>query len=167
MIDPNAEFVNADLYEAEHLQHMPDPALRSEAARRWADARREALIDEGVSFVSETVFSHPSKLATMLRARERGFIVVLIVVCLDDVEQLIARVAHRVQHGGHSVPRERILARYPRTLQCLTEATPLADAAFFYDSTTPHRLIASAERGRTTLYNPPPPQWAQKILNLA
>lgn len=39
-----AEFVNADLHESEHLQHIADPQARSEAARLWADARRAALL---------------------------------------------------------------------------------------------------------------------------
>ena len=34
------EFVNADLYERDHLQHIADPQQRSEAARDWADRRR-------------------------------------------------------------------------------------------------------------------------------
>ncbi len=37
-----AEFVNADLHEAAHLQHIADPEQRSAHARQWADARRAA-----------------------------------------------------------------------------------------------------------------------------
>ena len=40
---------------------------------------------------------------------------VLLVVCVNDPRQLLGRVAE----GGHDVPPERILARYPRTLQHL------------------------------------------------
>jgi predicted ABC-type ATPase len=165
LVDPNAEFVNADLYEAEHLQHMPDPAVRSNAAREWADARREALLASGTSFVSETVFSHPSKIALIQSARARGFIVVLIIVGLDDVETLVARVARRVQHGGHNVPRERILARYPRTLENLRSAVKLADVAFLYDSTTPHRLVATCENGLCVQQVEMLPTWAKTVLD--
>ena len=35
------EFVNADLYEKSHLQHIADLQKRSEAARDWADGRGE------------------------------------------------------------------------------------------------------------------------------
>lgn len=31
------EFVNADLFEAAHLQRLADPQLRSQEARQWAD----------------------------------------------------------------------------------------------------------------------------------
>ena len=61
-IQPGAEFVNADLYEAKHLQDIADPVQRSAAARDWADTRRAQLLVQGKSFVSETVFSHASKL---------------------------------------------------------------------------------------------------------
>jgi predicted ABC-type ATPase len=44
LIAESAEFVNADVYERDHLARMRDPALRSEAARQWADARRAHLI---------------------------------------------------------------------------------------------------------------------------
>ena len=40
-----AEFVNADQYEATHLQNVADPEQRSEQARQWADARRADAAD--------------------------------------------------------------------------------------------------------------------------
>lgn len=33
-----AEFVNADLHEGEHLQHITDPQARVDVARLWANA---------------------------------------------------------------------------------------------------------------------------------
>ena len=129
-----AEFVNADLYEAAHLQHIADPEQRSAHARQWADARRAALLQAGQSFVSETVFSHESKLALIAHAQRCGFAVVLLVVCMDDPERLLARVHQRVQEGGHAVSDERILARYPRTLLHLAQALRLADLSMLYDT---------------------------------
>lgn len=37
------EFVNADLYEWDHLQHITDPLQRSEPAHEWSDRRRAEL----------------------------------------------------------------------------------------------------------------------------
>lgn len=42
-IDRALEFVNADLYEREHLQHIADLQKRSEAARDWAEWRRDEV----------------------------------------------------------------------------------------------------------------------------
>ncbi|RYF79452.1 MAG: ATP-binding cassette domain-containing protein, partial [Comamonadaceae bacterium] len=116
------EFVNADLHEAAHLQHITDPQVRSEAARVWAEQRRAALLAAHQSFVSETVFSHPSKLALIDEAQTAGYLVVLIVVALDEPQWLLERVRRRVQEGGHAVPDERVLARYPRTMALLAQA---------------------------------------------
>ena len=66
------EFVNADLYERDHLQHIADPEQRSEAAREWADRRRAELLDAKVGFVSETVFSHESKDTFIFTSVEAG-----------------------------------------------------------------------------------------------
>ena len=170
-IPVSAEFVNADLYEAAHLQHVADPQARSEAARYWADARRAELLSAGQSFVSETVFSHESKLALIEHAQQLGFFVMLIVVCLDDPQRLLARVAGRVAEGGHAVPPERILARYPRTLANLSVAVRLADVAILYDSEAvsagTHKMVAICRRDRTEERVRPLPAWALTVLSTA
>jgi predicted ABC-type ATPase len=91
----------------------------------------------------------------------------LIVVGLDDTETLLARVARRVQHGGHDVPRERILARYPRTLENLRSAVKEANVAFLYDSATPHRLVATCENGVCIQRDAALPNWAKTVLDIA
>ena len=96
---PTLEFVNADIHEREHLSHITNPVKRSEAARTWADARRAGLLRRGTSFISETVFSHPSKLDLISTAQARGFSVVLYVVCLDEPRLLLQRVRRRVGEG--------------------------------------------------------------------
>lgn len=165
-----AEFVNADLYEAEHLQHISQPQARSEQARLWADARRATLLETGQSFVSETVFSHASKLTLIQEAQAQGFFVMLLVVALDQPERLLERVAQRVAEGGHPVPADRILTRYPRTLANLTQAVRQADAAVLYDSqdVTPgtHTAVAICKGTWTKELVQPLPQWAQQILGM-
>jgi predicted ABC-type ATPase len=164
----DAEFVNADLYEAAHLQHIQDPLLRSEAARDWADARRAQLLAHGQSFVSETVFSHASKLALIQQAQAKGFFVLLLVVALDQPERLLARVSQRVLEGGHNVSAQRILARYPRTIALLAQAVRLADAAVLHDSFDArpgaHRVVATCQGHTTRILHPALPQWAQTVL---
>ena len=167
-IAATAEFVNADLYEAAHLQHVPDAQARSEQARQWADSRRSELLKAGQSFASETVFSHESKLALIEDAQEHGFFVMLLGVALDQPERLLARVAQRVAEGGHPVPADRILGRYPRTLANLANAVRVADAAILYDSqdVTPgtHTAVALCKRDWTQELVQPLPVWAQRVL---
>jgi predicted ABC-type ATPase len=166
-----AEFVNADLYEAAHLQHIQDLLARSEAARDWANARRAQLLTQGNSFVSETVFSHASKLALIQEAQAKGFFVLLLVVALDQPERLLARVSQRVLEGGHNVSAQRILARYPRTISLLAQAVRLADAALLHDSFDArpgtHKVVASCQGQTTRILHQPLPQWAQTVLQLS
>lgn len=166
-IDGAHEFVNADLYEQAALQHIGDAQKRSEAARDWADDRREALLANGTSFVSETVFSHESKLALIGRAQSLGFHVVLYVVAVDDPQRLLLRVSQRVLHGGHHVPADRVLQRYPRTMAHLKTAIRLADLAFLYDAVEiehgAHALVALCEKDKTTVLSALP-AWAKTML---
>ena len=167
-IDKALEFVNADLYEQSHLQHIGDLQQRSEAARDWADDRREALLNTITSYVSETVFSHESKLALITHAQAMGFQVVLYIVSVDDPQQLLARVNQRVREGGHNVPAQRILDRYPRTMANLKRAVRLADLVFVYDAVEveqgAHLLVAMCEKEQTNLLTNKPPAWVDLLL---
>ena len=167
-ISSQLEFVNADLYEQSHLRHIADLQKRSEAARDWADGRREALLQAKVGFVSETVFSHESKLALITQAQAMGFDVVLYVVSLDNPQRLLNRVSQRVREGGHNVPAQRILDRYPRTMANLKKAVRLADLAFVYDAAEvergAHLLVAMCERDTTTALVSAMPDWATTML---
>lgn len=166
-ISKKLEFVNADLYEQSLLQHIVDLQQRSEAARDWADNRREALLKEKTSYVSETVFSHESKLALITHAQAMGFQVVLHIVSVDDPQRLLARVMQRVREGGHNVPAQRILDRYPRTMANLKKAVRLADLAFIYDAVEveqgAHLLVAMCEKEQTTELVANLPLWVQKL----
>jgi predicted ABC-type ATPase len=171
ILGPPLEFVNADLHERAHLQHIANPQDRSEAARAWADARRTALLAARTPFASETVFSHPSKLALIDKAQRHGFTVALYIVALDDPARLLDRVAQRVREGGHPVPPERILARYPRTMAHLAQAVQLADVAYLYDAAEVTqggpRLVAVRTALATTALVDSMPAWAQRLLGAA
>ncbi len=174
LIPAGAEFINADLHEAAQLQHIADPVERSRQARLWADARRAQCLEAGRSFASETVFSHTSKLDLILAAQRAGFAVVLLVVCVDDPQQLLGRVGQRVKEGGHPVPPERILARYPRTVRHLGVAVRRVDLALLYDTSVPPgepfqppRLVARLRAGAVTWQTEPLPCWAHEVLTPA
>ncbi len=168
---PDLPFINADLYEQAKLQHVGNPQQRSEAARAWADAEREAQLKAGRSFVSETVFSHPSKLELVRRAQAAGFEVAPYVVCLDEPRCLLVRVKQRVREGGHNVPGNKILERYPRTVANLREAVQIVNLAMLFDATDTDEggpvLLASVVAGEVQLHAMPIAKWAGKVLGLA
>jgi predicted ABC-type ATPase len=168
---PGLPFVNADDYEAEQLQGEGNLRRRSEQARGWADAARAALLIQGEAFVTETVFSHPSKLELMAQARAHGFATALYVVCVDEPRLLLGRVRGRVQEGGHDVPPDKVITRYPRTLALLQDALALAELSFLFDGSDIEQggpvLVASIAAGRMNLHTAPRPRWVEKVLGFA
>ncbi|WP_079693602.1 AAA family ATPase, partial [Mycobacteroides abscessus] len=96
-------FINADVIAA---QRWPD-AQEQHAydASRAATAQRVALLDRRWSFITETVFSHPSKNSLIDDALRLGYYVHLHVM-LVPVEVTVQRVTERVRRGGHSVPEQ-------------------------------------------------------------
>ena len=101
-------------------------------------------------------------------AQAQGFFVMLLVVCLDDPIRLLKRVANRVTEGGHNVPAERVLARYPRTLANLAVAVRIADAAVLCDSHAvaagTHTAVAVCKKEWRQEKVVPLPRWARVVL---
>lgn len=146
----------------------PDSAEQaSYAAAQLAEHLRYDLLAQGVSFCFETVFSHPSKIDFMARAKAAGYEVILVFIHLDNTELNKARVAQRVSEGGHNVPEDKITTRIPRTLMHIKAALPLADEAHLLDnsrSDQPLRRVACLDAGRVTAYDNPLPDWARELL---
>ena len=140
-------FVNADVIAARR-----SPAAQAEhayeASQVAAEQRRE-LIAAGTSFITETVFSHPSKLALIRDAQAAGYHVNLHVVLVPE-GLTVARVGDRVRRGGHTVPEDKIRERYHRLWNLVAEARDLAERTHVYDNSraaTPLQLIAGDEHG--------------------
>lgn len=140
-------FVNADRIAAEHwpgdeLQHAYE-------ASRLAAQERDGMIADARSFISETVFSHPSKLDLIADAQQNGYLVNLHVIMLPT-DTAVARVGYRAAHGGHEVPEQKIRERYERLWGLLADARTRADSTRFYDNSraaSPFRLVAEYVAG--------------------
>lgn len=156
-------FVNAD---ALAVERWPDaPAEHAYEAARVAAKQREWLMNARRSFITETVFSHDSKVDLVARARSLGYLVYLDVVMVP-VEVSVGRVEHRVRHGGHDVPEKKIRERHERLWAHVTAAREIADRTIFYDNASarhPYRVVATYEHGRVTR-EPAWPAWAPDAL---
>jgi predicted ABC-type ATPase len=176
VLSKDLPFINADIYERENLAAIANLDARSEAARAWADSERTKLLANRTSFVSETVFSHPSKLNLIQQAVDSGFLVALYIVAVDTPDLLLKRVAQRVKEGGHSVPESRILSRYPRTLDNLRSAIRIASISYIYDSSSIN-IDAKPELKLVAVYQPnrisdairwfadPVPDWVRTMVS--
>ncbi len=109
-----------------------------------ADFIRHKPLETRTSFTFETVMSSPDKVAFLAKARAQGFRVYLYYVATEDPDINISRVRHRVKMGGHSVPEDKIISRYHRSLELLMDAVQLTDRAYIFDNTS-HECIWLAE----------------------
>jgi predicted ABC-type ATPase len=156
-------FVNADEIAKDRWPgREQEQAYEASAA---AAALREDLLEARRSFITETVFSHPSKVDLVRRAAAGGYLVSLHVV-LVPVELTLLRVEHRVGLGGHAVPVAKIRERYERLWKLVADARSYADRTTFYDNSLaarPFSPVASFERGRP-VGDARWPSWAPAVL---
>lgn len=159
-------FVNADIL-ARHL--FPDaPEAHSYTAAKVAEQMRNRLLEEGRSFCFETVFSHPSKIDFLARAKALGYEIVLVFIHLQSTALNLARVSQRVQEGGHFVPDEKVKTRIPRTLANVRKALPLCDHVYLLDNSLysdPFRNIAEIHATMLQSNVTSLPGWASELLS--
>lgn len=109
-----------------------------------ADFIRHKLIECSKSFTFETVMSFKDKVELLRKAQSRGYRTYLYYVATEDPSINISRVRHRVKMGGHSVPENKIVSRYQRSIDLLTEAIQFTNRAYIFDNST-HEHIWLAE----------------------
>lgn len=129
-----APFINADIIQRDELRN-PSPAASYEAAN-IASSRRADFLTQPRDFVTETVFSHPSKLQLIDEARIRGFTVIVMHVGVDTPDLSVARVGTRVEEGGHIFPEDKIRARYARGAPFIRAAVLKADRGMVFDNSS-------------------------------
>jgi predicted ABC-type ATPase len=138
-------FLNADLFAAE-------TGVDSLEAARILDATRDRMIEEGLGFITETVFSDPfgQKVNMLRKAVAAGYDVTLIYIGLASSELSSRRVDQRIARGGHDVPRDRIASRFTRSLDNLRKAILFVPTVELYDNSSavePYRHVATFRTG--------------------
>ena len=155
-------FVNVDVI-ARELNLAPYDAAG------MADVLRRELVRQRESFVFETVFSDPvgDKLAFLQEASQAGYNIVLCFIGISGPDISEERVAMRVSQGGHDVPTEKLISRYPRSLANLKSALRELPRVWIFDNDdlrTPFRLIAVFEEGKRVRLEKPVPKWLWPLL---
>ena len=160
--DAGLRFVNADDISREL---GIDPYVAASAA----SALRAELVKQRESFMFETVFSDPAgdKVEFLKTAAASGYTVVLCYIGIPGPDVSEERVAMRVSQGGHDVPTEKLVARFPRTLANLRVAIRELPFVLVFDDgdlRAPYRRVAEFERGRRTLLVKPVPAWLARVV---
>ena len=159
-------FINADVLAQ---QLYPNEAeKRSYDAAKIAENLRLELLTEGRSFCFETVFSHPSKIDFIAKAKILGYEIVLVYIHLETAALNQARVSQRVSEGGHHVPSDKVISRIPRVMKNIKQALPLCDFSYLLDNSrldNPFQQVAVIKHGQMHFTNEPLPTWAIPLLS--
>ena len=155
-------WVNADVLAS-------DLDMEPYAAAAVAGSLRQELVNQRESFAFETVFSDPvgDKVSFLKAAAQQGYTVVLCFIGISDPEVSEQRVAMRVTQGGHDVPADKLITRYPRTLANLQAAIRDLPHVWIFDNDdlrTPFRKVAVFEQDRAISLTKPAPKWLRQIL---
>ena len=158
-------FVNADMIAKQISPENPEQV--SYEAASLVGRIRDEILTQGISFCFETVFSHESKIDFIAKAKSLGYQVILVYIHLDTLALHEARVHQRIWEGGHSVPREKIRSRLPRTMKNVAVVLQLVDEARLLENSSydkPFQQIALIRKGRRIQTIDPLPSWAKDLL---
>jgi predicted ABC-type ATPase len=158
--------VNADVLA--RIVFAEAPEAHSYEAAQLAERQRYQLLEQGVSFCFETVYSHPSKIDFIARAKALGYQLIMVLIHLESTDLNQARIASRVSEGGHRVPADKVISRIPRLLDQVRASIPLVDVLRVYDNSSavdPFAPVFTITNGCLKLHRDPLPAWAAALLS--
>ncbi len=158
-------FINADNIACELFPQNPEQ--HSYQAAAIAEEVRNRLVEDGKTFCFETVFSHPSKVDFLAKAKAYNYEIILVFIHLSSIDLNKARISQRIEEGGHFVPDEKVETRIPRTLENIKTAIQLADQAYLLDnsdSAQPFKQVAVVCNQKADFKILPVPEWASFLL---
>lgn len=134
-------------------------------SQRGVESFVAAAMAHHVPFAMETVFSYwqarddgtfSSKIDKIHELQSAGYFVLLLFVGLANVGLSIGRVQTRVNSGGHDVPVNKLIDRFPRTQNAIREAAVQADATILMDNSRSLRqafTTCRVQAGREVLFD--------------
>lgn len=136
LLKPPIVYINAD--EIKRIIRCSDLD-----AAKLAEKYREEHLSNMEEFCFETVMSTDRNLKLLRRARNKGYFIRCYYVLTVDPMINVGRVEARVNNGGHSVPREKIISRYDRALELVKDVVDVCDICHIYDNSDrqPYRIF--------------------------
>jgi predicted ABC-type ATPase len=99
-----------------------------------SDFIRNKLLILKKSFSFETVMSFPDKIELLCKAQKKGYRTYLYYIATESPDINVSRVGYRVSTGGHSVPEDKIINRYYRSLDLLMNAIRCSNRSYIFDN---------------------------------
>lgn len=130
------------------------------------DFLRKKLLERGDSFTFETVMSSEDKIEILQKAQRLGFRTYLYYVATEDPDINLTRIQHRVKTGGHSVPSDKVISRYYRSLDLLFPAIKASNRAYIFDNSGESRLFIAeiGDGNKITILSDTIPTWFQQYV---
>ncbi len=134
-------------------------------AGRQALHERQEMLGTGRSFAAETTLTGSKPLRFMAEAAYCGYQLTLVYIGLASAALSIQRVRDRVAAGGHDVPFDAIVRRFPASMAKLARAIEMVDGAYVIDNSgTQQHLLMKIERGRAIIIAEQLPEWATRAV---
>ncbi len=133
-------FINADLIASGLSPLSPEKHLLT-ASKLFLKKINQSFQDKE-DFAFETTLSGKSYLRFIKKLKQSGWKVELVYLFLPSIEMSISRVSERVKHGGHNIPKETIIRRYPRSLDNLiNHYAKLCDSTICLDNSNQNQKV--------------------------
>ena len=157
-----SEFVNSDEFAKSFAPFHPETAYIT--ASRYMLKKLQYLFSKREDFCIETTLATRSLIKTVETAQEQGsvetaqeqgYFVTVVYLWLSSPDIAVARVAARVEAGGHDVPPEVIRRRYYAGLEYFFKIyAPVCDKWMLVDnSKNEFQIVAEGTRKGTTVRN--------------
>lgn len=160
-------YINPDNIAQEQFGDWNSQEAVLKAAQEATRLRYQCL-NEGKSFVFETVFSSPEKLDFLRKAKDAGFFIRFFYVCTENPEINVLRIAQRYLNGGHEVPISKVINRYYKSLALAAQAIDFVDRAYIYDNSRnnelPQLLFRTVDGQLHKKYVVDIPLWASSLV---
>jgi|GEM_PF-558333 len=149
-------FVNPDVIAAALDPINKDEPKVIAKAGRIAIELRKKYISQKQSFGIESTFTGNSIISFIQNAIKNGYVINIVFVGLQNVDYSISRVSLRIKMGGHNVPRDAILRRYPKSLENLIKTAHYANKLYVFDNSgIKHNLLLNMEKV---------PNWSKNLI---
>ncbi len=141
----NSKYVNADMFCRTIFGDIKDINKRNETSMYYTMEMVNKSIKEGKSFCYETVMSHPSKIDIIQNAKDNGYKIISVLVYTENPQINVHRVEMRAKQGGHDVPKDKIIARYYRTMALAQKLEQISDEFYKFDNSAELEIVDSVE----------------------
>lgn len=132
-------------------------------ARQFVDNALDKLINKGISFIWETVFSKDKKVEVLKKLKENNYKIVCLFVGVE-IDTSIARSKNREESGGNIVKEDFIIDRYHKVNNYFSIIRPYFDELYLFSNEKDLHLLYAKDSHRV-FENKNMPKWAKELLN--